>query len=154
LLEYSGTLLLVSHDRAFLNNLVTNTLVLDGSGQVREYVGGYDDWLRQRQEEISEKTEEKTSKPTVSNQSHQPQPSPNTVRKLSFKEKRELEELPGRIENLEAEHARLTNALGDPTFYQRDNTEISNAVSRLKELEEELARAYQRWEELEQIALF
>jgi len=151
LLEYSGTLLLVSHDRAFLNNLVTSTLVLDGSGQVREYVGGYDDWLRQRQEEISEKTEEKSSKPTGSNQLHQPQSSQNAIRKLSFKEKRELEELPGRIENLEAEHARLTNALGDPTFYQRGNAEISNAVSRLKELEEELARAYQRWEELEQI---
>jgi len=151
LLEYSGTLLLVSHDRAFLNNLVTSTLVLDGSGQVCEYVGGYDDWLRQRQEEISEKTQEKSSKPTGSNQLHQPQPSPNAIRKLSFKEKRELEELPGRIESLEAEHARLTNMLGDPTFYQRDNAEISNTVNRLKELEEELARAYQRWEELEQI---
>jgi len=151
LLEYSGTLLLVSHDRAFLNNLVTSTLVLDGSGQVCEYVGGYDDWLRQRQEEISEKTQEKSSKPTGSNQLHQPQPSPNAIRKLSFKEKRELEELPGRIESLEAEHARLTNMLGDPTFYQRDNAEISNTVNRLKELEEELAQAYQRWEELEQI---
>ena len=151
LLEYNGTLLLVSHDRAFLNNLVTSTLVLDGSGQVREFVGGYDDWQRQSQEARSEKTLEKTRKNASLNQQAQPQNQPNTVKKLSFKEKRELDELPGRIESLEAEHLQLSNTLADPAFYQRDNAEISQAVNRLKDLEDELALAYQRWEELEQI---
>ena len=149
LLEYNGTLLLVSHDRAFLNNLVTSTLVLDGSGQVQEFVGGYDDWQRQSQEERSEKPLEKSRKIASSNQA---QNQPSTVRKLSFKEKRELDELPGRIESLEAEHLKLSNTLADPAFYQRDNAEISQAVNRLKEIEDELAQAYQRWEELEQIS--
>ncbi len=151
LLQYSGTLLLVSHDRTFLNNLVTGTLVLDGSGQVREYVGGYDDWQRQRQAENPEKPAEKPRKPAGSAPQNLPQPAPETPRKLSYKEKRELDELPQRIENLEAEHLQLSNTLADPAFYQRDNTEISRTVNRLKELEEDLAQAYRRWEELEQI---
>ena len=151
LLEYSGTLLLVSHDRTFLNNLVTGTLVLDGTGQVREYVGGYDDWQRQRQAENPEKPAEKPRKPTGSASQNPPQPAPETPRKLTYKEKRELDELPQRIENLEAEHLQLSNTLADPAFYQRDNTEISRTVNRLKELEEDLAQAYRRWEELEQI---
>ncbi len=151
LLQYSGTLLLVSHDRTFLNNLVTGTLVLDGSGQVREYVGGYDDWQRQRQAENPEKPAEKPRKPAGSAPQNLPQPAPETPRKLTYKEKRELDELPQRIENLEAEHLQLSNTLADPAFYQRDNTEISRTVNRLKELEEDLAQAYRRWEELEQI---
>ena len=149
LLEYNGTLLLVSHDRAFLNNLVTSTLVLDGSGQIREFVGGYDDWQRQSQEERSQKPLEKARKNISSNEA---QNQTKSVRKLSFKENRELDELPGRIESLEAEHLQLSNTLADPAFYQRDNAEISRAVNRLKEIESKLAQSYQRWEELEQIS--
>ena len=148
LLEYSGTLLLVSHDRAFLNNLVTHTLVLDGKGQVSEYVGGYDDWQRQAQLEKTQKNEQ--DKPRLA--AAQP-PS----RKPGYNEKRaraalerELNELPGRIESLEAEQQQLSVTMADPAFYQRDSEEIAQAAHRLKQLEAELAQAYQRWEELEQ----
>ena len=138
LLEYSGTLLLVSHDRTFLNNLVTSTLVLDGSGQVRNTWAVMTTWQRQRQEEDLEKSTEKPRKASNSDPQNLPQPSPETPRKLSYKEKRELDELPQRIESLEAEHLQLSNTLADPAFYQRNNNEISQAVDRLKELEDDL----------------
>lgn len=151
LLEYSGTLLLVSHDRAFLNNLVTNTIVLDGNGGVTEYIGGYDDWQRQSHAEKEGTVEEKIHK--ADGPTHQPE---RASVKLSYKEQRALEaqqrelaELPGNIETLEAEQQKLTSAMADPAFYQRDSTEIALSATRLKELEEELNRLYQRWEELE-----
>jgi ATP-binding cassette subfamily F protein uup len=158
LLDYKGTLLLVSHDRAFLNNLVTSTLVLSATGEVREYVGGYDDWQRQRQAETAERSEEKPQKIVAAIQKNETQPPTAAApRKLSYKEQRALEaqkvelaELPQRIETLEAEQQRLTAAMADPAFYQQDSAEISRAANRLKELEEELAQAYLRWEELEQ----
>jgi ABC transport system ATP-binding/permease protein len=148
---------LVSHDRAFLNNLVTSTLVMSGDGEVREYVGGYDDWQRQRQAELAEE-EAKTQakKPAV------PAPpiessSTGGTKKLSYKEQRareaeqrELAELPGRIEALEAEQHHLNTAMADASFYQRDSTEISRDVERVRELEAELSQLYARWEELEQ----
>jgi ABC transport system ATP-binding/permease protein len=155
LLDYSETLLLVSHDRAFLNNLVTSILVVDGNGQVNEYVGGYDDWQRQAQAEKGDAPAlpaEKQRKPAT-----QPEASPNAPRKLSYKEQRALEaqqkelaELPKRIESLEAEQHALAAAMTLPTFYQQDSAQIAQASNRLKELETELAQAYQRWEELEQ----
>ena len=156
LLEYNGTLLLVSHDRAFLNNLVTSTLFMDGSGQVKEYVGGYDDWLRQRQEKTVEKPEAASrgavSPPKIAAENHKP-PKPH---KLSYKEqraldaqKRELADLPLRIEALEAEQRQLTLAMADPAFYQQESATIAQAANRLKELEDELAQAYLRWETLE-----
>jgi ABC transport system ATP-binding/permease protein len=155
LLEYSGTLLLVSHDRAFLNNLVTSTLVMEGDGQVREYVGGYDDWQRQRQAELEEaeaRVQRKTTLPAeAAVESQVPLP-----KKLSYKEQRareaeqrELAELPGQIELLEAEQHRLSAAMAGADFYQRDSVEIARDVERLKELEVALAQAYMRWEELE-----
>ncbi len=166
LLEYSGTLLLVSHDRAFLNNLVTSTMALDGSGNVREYVGGYDDWLRQSQAENSEpvtlragpspKAADKSRKLAAASQQSVPQPTAGAARKLTYKEqraleaeKRELAELPERIETIESEQHALTAAMAEPAFYQRDSAEIALAANRLKQLEEELARAFMRWEELE-----
>lgn len=151
LLDYSGTLLLVSHDRAFLNNLVTTTLALDGRGGVTETVGGYDDWLRQNQAEPP-RVDEKPRKPAPAAET----PIAGTPRKLSFKEQRALEarqrelaELPGRIEALEAEQVRLTAVMADPAFYQRESAEIAQTASRLHALEDELARAFLRWEELE-----
>jgi ABC transport system ATP-binding/permease protein len=150
LMDYTGTLLLVSHDRAFLNNLVTSTLELDNSGQVNEYVGGYDDWRQQKQAEVPKSAEPKSQ----GKFSAQTQPEAN--RKPSYKEqraieakKRELDELPGRIELLEAEQHQLAAEMADPAFFQRDNAVITQTVNRLKELENELAGAYQRWEELE-----
>ena len=158
LLEFPGTLLLVSHDRAFLNNLVTSTLVMDGQGNVGEFVGGYDDWLRQSQSLNDEKPieAEKTRKPSASR--NQDQPALGTARKPGNKEqralealRRELDEIPRLIENLEAEQHKLSTAMADPAFYQRDNAEISRDAARLKELEQALAQAYQRWEELEKL---
>ena len=158
LLDFPGTLLLVSHDRAFLNNLVTSTLVLDGQGLASEYIGGYDDWQRQNQGDVFEKSVEleKPRKPTSLTGDDPASTAP--TRKLSYKEqraleaqKKELTELPGRIETLEAEQHRLSAAMADPAFYQRESTDISLDAARLKDLEDELSRAYQRWEELENL---
>ena len=152
LMEYSGTLLLVSHDRAFLNNLVTNTLELDYGGQVKEYIGGYDDWRQQKRHETPQTSESKSAKPDT--QTRQEVIASN--RKPGYKEqraieaqKRELDELPGRIESLEAEQHKLATEMAAPAFFQDDNTIVTQTLNRLKELEDELAKAYQRWEELE-----
>lgn len=153
LMEYSGTLLLVSHDRAFLNNLVTSTLAVDSDGQVKEYVGGYDDWRQQKQAEAPKSAGSKSPAAVTPAQAG----APTAPRKLTYKEqraleaqKRELDELPGRIEALEAEQHRLAAAMADPAFFQREAGLITQTVNRLKELETELAQAYQRWQELEQ----
>ena len=149
LLDFNGTLLLVSHDRVFLNNLVTSTLALDGRGGVSETVGGYDDWLRQNQAGLV-RLEERLRKAQPAAE------APAPARKPGYKEqralearRRELEELPGRIEALEAEQARLTAVMADPAFYQRESAEIAQTAGRLHALEDELARAFLRWEELE-----
>ena len=143
LLDYKGTLLLVSHDRTFLNNVVTSTFVFEGEGKVNEYIGGYDDWQRQsevKRETVTEKISAKTE--SVRKQYEWP-------RKLTFKEQRELEALPQRIEVLEAEQQQLYQAMGDPMFYQKGKDEIANVKARVSSLERELAEAYQRWETLE-----
>jgi ATP-binding cassette subfamily F protein uup len=155
LLEYNGTLLLVSHDRAFLNNLVTSTIALDGSGGAKEIVGGYDDWLRQSQGESAPRTEMKPRKTPVS-APNGASPAETGPRRLSYKEQRaldaqrqELVALPARIEALEGEQSRLSAEMSEPSFYQHDGAEIAQTVSRLKDLDDELAQAYRRWEELE-----
>ena len=143
LLDYKGTLLLVSHDRTFLNNVVTSTFVFEGDGKVNEYIGGYGDWQRQsegKRKEVAEKISAKTE--TVRKQCERP-------RKLTFKEQRELEALPQRIEVLETEQHQLYQAMGDPMFYQKGKDEIANVKARVSSLERELAEAYQRWETLE-----
>ncbi|MGE5443771.1 MAG: ATP-binding cassette domain-containing protein [Ignavibacteriales bacterium] len=146
LLDYTGTLLLVSHDRAFLNNVVTNALVFEGEGQINEYVGGYDDWLRQRKVVASSVRREKAPL-----KSEKPQSPPERTRKLSYKEQHELENLPERIEVLEAEQQRLYEAMSEPTFYQKGGSNIVEAKARLESLERELAEAYKRWEILEEL---
>lgn len=146
LLEYEGTLLLVSHDRAFLNNIVTSTLVLNGTGNVSEYVGGYDDWHKEiKQTPAAEPKPKADSAPRAESKTD----SKAVARKLSYKEKRELEELSKRIQMLEAEQHQLTVQMEDPAFYKQDGVLITQAVNRLQELQEELSRAYQRWTELE-----
>ena len=154
LLDYSGTLLLVSHDRAFLNNLATSTLILDGTGQVKETIGGYDDW--QTQVEQPERPVSKPIKPVATPLTESSIETVSAPRKLTYKEQRALEaqqrelaELPHQIETLEAEQHRLSAAMSATAFYQRDSSEIAQAVQQLKDLEEALAAAYQRWEELE-----
>jgi len=146
LLEYKGTLLLVSHDRAFLNNIVTSTLILDGTGRVSEYVGGYDDWHRQTEQIPALQTRPKAESLTREESKADSKPA---VHKLSYNEKRELEELPKRIEMLEAEQHQLTAKMEDPAFYKQDGAAITQSVNRLEELQEELTRVYHRWAELE-----
>jgi len=143
LLDYPGTLLLVSHDRTFLNNVVTSTLVLEGDGRVGEYAGGYDDWLRQRKPEPTAKT----GKAPIRSKKSQPQRERRPT--LSYQERHELEALPPRIETLEAEQAALYQAMSTPSFYQQRGSEIAQAKARLESLERELDEAYQRWEALE-----
>ena len=144
LLEYEGTLLLVSHDRAFLNNVVTSTLVFEGEGKISEYVGGYDDWIRQRKSE-AESSAPAAGKPAATTQKKRSQ------KKLSYKEKRELESLPKQIEALEAEQDTLQQQLTDPAFYQQGGEAVSTATDRFKQIEQQLEQAYQRWEVLEEM---
>ncbi len=152
LLEYKGTLLLVSHDRTFLNNVVTSTLSLAGEGRVEEYVGGYDDWLCQRPLSTSPAASP-TPKIPASETEEKPLQRRQRLRKLTNKEKLELDTLPQRIEELEAEQQELYNTMSDPKFYKQDGrlSAASRAAERLQILKDELSWAYLRWEELENI---
>jgi ABC transport system ATP-binding/permease protein len=145
LLEYKGTMLMVSHDREFLNNVVTSTIVFEGEGHLQEYVGGYDDWLRQRKEPVE------TTKLAVSMEPKEKRvKQPREKQKLSFKESRELDALPQTIETLEEEKQRLMTTLNSQEFYvSRDLTKINEVNDRLYALEKELDAAYHRWDELE-----
>jgi ABC transport system ATP-binding/permease protein len=146
LLEYEGTLLLVSHDRAFLNNIVTSTFVLDETGTVTEYVGGYDDWHKQLADSTSASI---APKPASSTQTVSSAATKSAPRKLSYNEKRELESLPKQIETLEAEQHDLNKKMEAPEFYLQDGALITQAVNRLQELNDELSRLYHRWGELD-----
>ncbi len=150
LVQFTGTVLMVSHDRAFLNNVVTSTLVFEDDG-LREYVGGFDDWQRQSQNRtptpdrsvVNQKN--KASEKAKTSKTEQP-------KKLSYKEKRELEKLPSRIEQLENQIADIHTQMGLPDFYQKPGSEISKVQTNLTSLEKELSAAYLRWETLDQIA--
>jgi ATP-binding cassette subfamily F protein uup len=148
LLDYQGTLLLVSHDRAFLDNVVTSALVFEGDGHIGEYVGGYSDWLRQRQAVARE------SKRAATEGTAKPSPSPakraEKQRKLSYKDQRELEALPARIEALETEQAQLHSTVNDVGFYQRSPDDINAALERLEAIGSELETCYERWGVLEE----
>ncbi|MBI4681802.1 MAG: ATP-binding cassette domain-containing protein [Nitrospirae bacterium] len=144
LMEYEGTVLLVSHDRAFLNNIVTSTIVFEGDGRLEEYVGGYDDWLRQRRPTAPARTE-KAIKP------ERPRPKQERPRILTFKEKKELAALPALIESLEAERDGLYEMLASPEFYRTEGNRIPETNARIGELDKEIADAYDRWELLESI---
>ncbi len=143
LLEYSGTILLVSHDREFLNNVVTSTLVFEGDGRVGEYAGGYDDWLAQREQPAAEPPP-RVEKPKA----EKPRPKP-AARRLSYKEKMELEALPGRIETLEMQQRQLHETMAAPEFYRQDRQQIVQTAAELDDVDRCLAAAYARWEELE-----
>jgi ATP-binding cassette subfamily F protein uup len=150
--EFSGTLLLVSHDRAFIDAVVTSTLVLEGQGVVREYAGGYSDWLRQRPESAAS-VETRTHTPPASDkpaQSATPA-AKSRPRRLSFKEQQELAALPDRIAALETERETTYALLADPVVL-RDGTRVWSLKSRLEALEVELPALMDRWEALETIA--
>ncbi len=147
LMEYQGTVLLVSHDREFLNNIVTSTIVFEGDGRLVEYVGGYDDWLRQRSlsSPIGTEKTKKKEKPGKS------RPQRGRLRTLTFKEKKEIETLPALIESMEAERAGLYETLADPDFYRQDGSSIPAVKARITELDTKIPTAYERWELLESI---
>ncbi|HVE44731.1 MAG TPA: ATP-binding cassette domain-containing protein [Gammaproteobacteria bacterium] len=141
--QYQGTLLLVSHDRQFLDNVVTSTLIFEGDGRIAEYIGGYDDWLRQRpsvapvlpvREKVLIKKEDSRKK----------------SQQLTYKEQEELKQLPGKIEGLESEIARLQAEIADPQFYHQDAQTISKVMAELAGLNASLESAYARWTALEE----
>lgn len=148
LLEYSGTILLVSHDRAFLNNVVTSTLVFEDNGVVTEYAGGYDDWINQRPGQNDKKNSDKRNTIRKKASKKRLKKKEDRPRKLTFKEGGELERLPGRIEELEQERNRIYEQMSSPVFYRGDSGKISQTQARLEELEGELDETYDRWEEL------
>jgi ATP-binding cassette subfamily F protein uup len=142
LMKYKGTVLLVSHDRAFINNVVTSTLVFEGAGMVKEYVGGYDDWLRQRLVEAKPINASKDTPPT------------RTIRrkaKFGFRQQKELDSLPLTVQVLETEQEDLYRVMGNPDLYKNDKSEIVGKKERLEAVKRLLAESYTRWEELEQL---
>jgi ATP-binding cassette subfamily F protein uup len=169
--DYPVTLLLVSHDREFLDNVVTGTLVFEGDGLIREYVGGYTDSVRQRDERreggrvARPAPHQKVPAPADARGADMPNTSAPDAeapglaalpprggaksRKRSYKEQRELDALPAAIQELETEQARLETALSDPQFFRRSPAEARASTERLKRLAEELEAAYARWEALE-----
>ncbi|MBI3616871.1 MAG: ATP-binding cassette domain-containing protein [Candidatus Omnitrophica bacterium] len=147
LLDYSGTLLLVSHDRAFLNNVVTSTIVLEGEGEVNEYPGGYDDWLSQRKPKIKEpKPSKLPDKAAAEEPARQKKPQ---ARKLSHKEEQELAALPAKIEKLETKQDELYALMADPDFFKKSPREIAAFKDKLEKTEDELLKTFERWELLE-----
>jgi ATP-binding cassette subfamily F protein uup len=143
--NYAGTLLLVSHDRAFLDNVVTSTLVFDGRAQVNEYVGGYSDWLRQR------RVVEAAAPASARAASAPPEAAPARpkARRLSYKEQRELEAIPEKIQRLEAEQLELQAAIADPALFHSNDGRGAAALQRLQSLAVEIETAYSRWHALE-----
>jgi len=153
LLEYQGTLLLVSHDRAFLDHAVTSTLVFEGGGRVGEYVGGYSDWLRYQQNALGPMPE---PSPRASTSAPAATPSAEKrgakSKKLSFKTQRELNDLPKQIESLETEQAQLHATISEAAFYQQPGEAVTATLARLDKVTKELAACYDRWEALEEQA--
>jgi len=146
LADYEGTLLLVSHDRTFLDNVVTSTLVFEGRGKVGEYAGGYEDWERQRSSSLTTPPKRPRTPPRVTFADGE---RANGTRKLSYKEQRELEALPAKIEALEAEQAQVHRMMAGAEFYRQPSDKIAATMERLQALTNELEACYARWESLE-----
>jgi ATP-binding cassette subfamily F protein uup len=157
LIEWPGTLLLVSHDRVFLDNVVTSTIAFEGDGRVEEYVGGYEDWIRQKSDVRSAKASAaraaaggaKAVAERPGGRRLAPSPQAAAPKKLSYKEQRELEALPARIEALESEQRALGEHIAGPEFYKAGAETIKASLARVEELQRELTRVYARWDELD-----
>jgi ATP-binding cassette subfamily F protein uup len=145
LLEFTGTVLLVSHDRAFLDNVVTSTLVFEGRGQIKEYVGGYQDWIRQRPAPVSTTVVKgRVDKPVLGKEG-----APKAARKLSYKLQRELDALPAQLEAAEAKLAELQAAMSDSGFYDQGQDRIQAGLEAFQQQEKVVEVLMERWVELE-----
>ena len=149
LVDWPGTLLLVSHDRAFIDNVVTSTLAFEGDGRVEEYVGGYDDWVRQRPEPAppAPRTSDPASSRTSASANRQTQEP--AAKKLTYREREELEQLPSKIHALEEEQRALTTRIAAPDFYKEPADAIARALERVDAIHDDLLEALARWDELE-----
>jgi ATP-binding cassette subfamily F protein uup len=139
LIDYKGTIILVSHDRAFINNVVTSTLAFEGNGAFNSYVGGYNDWLRQRTQQLNQSSKPKKTETRVKKK----------TTKLSYKDQRELDALPDQIEKLEIEIAEISQQMSDPEFFKGARDQVQKTENRLSELQKQLSHCYERWEILE-----
>ena len=149
LVQFQGTILVVSHDREFLNNVVTTTIAFEHGG-IEEYVGGYDDWVRQHEAKLAAEAATKKAETRVAKSNAAPIVATATAKKkLSYKDQQELDKLPQRIADLEAKIAELHDTMGQPAFYQQAGAAIAAAQTDLKKCEDDLALAYERWEILE-----
>jgi ATP-binding cassette subfamily F protein uup len=149
LVEFGGTVLLVSHDRAFLNEVSTSLLVFEGEGRVVEYIGGYDDWQKEKARAAKAAADVNATANRSAGRARGESSTATKTRKLSNKERAELEVLPKKIEALESEQLKLTATLADPAFFKKGGAEVSKATARLTEIESELATTYARWTALE-----
>lgn len=144
--DYQGTILLVSHDRAFLDNVVTSTWVFEGQGQINEYIGGYHDWLKQRAAQAMNSTQvDKKEANKERGQQNKQQ------RKMSYKEQKQLEDMPKLIEALETQQKRLHDKMNASDFYKSEQSVVTDTLNQLKKIEDDLSQAYSRWEELEKL---
>ena len=139
LVDYSGTVILISHDRTFLNNIVSSTIVMEGNAIIEQYVGGYDDYMDQKNDKFNIKYNKKTQ---LSNSKTHKKPQ-----KLSYNQQQLLNSLPEKIENLENEISMTQKLLSDPTFYQ--NSDAQNLTIKLKEMEYQLEMLYDQWSKLD-----
>ncbi len=144
--DYAGTLLLISHDRTFLDDVVTSTIAFEDDGEIEEYVGGYEDWERQRSAQPdTQKKVKQISTQSKPAKREQPLQKP----KLSYNEKRELENLPRKIEQLELQQKAIEKETASEIFYKQDKTTITTTLSKLQQINDDLNKAYARWEELD-----
>lgn len=150
LVEYDGTLIVVSHDRVFLDNVVTSVFVFEGEGVVNEYVGGYSDWLNYSQSK--KKAQAKADKKEAKVAKEATAAVAVKKKKLSYKDQKELDELPLLIESLEEKQAGVTTKMNAANFYQQDQDKINLVLAELADVEKELEAVYQRWDELEAMA--
>jgi len=139
LVDYSGTVILISHDRTFLNNIVSSTIVMEGNAIIEQYVGSYDDYMNQKNDKLNIKNNKKTQSSSSKTQ--------KIPQKLSYNLQQQLNSLPGKIENLENEILMAQKLLSDPTFYQ--NPEAQNLTIKLKEMEQQLEMLYDQWSKLD-----
>jgi len=148
LVEWPGTLLLVSHDRVFLDNVVTSTFVFEGDGRIDTYVGGYEDWLRQRTP-LETVAPPASIRPSPSEPANRAPSASSSAKKLSYMERREFDALPAKIDALETEHRTLGDTIADPAFYKQPAAAITTALERSAAIERELAELYARWDALD-----